>query len=162
MKYEYASLPVRLAALCYESLLVAAVTFFALLVASPVAFFLRSFTELRTILIGLILLIAWYAYFLSAWQKRGQTLAMKTWRLFIRAQSKKQLSLRFLWAMVFVVLLPAVAYLAARQLAYRPLIALGLALVWWILPFGWAILHREKQFLYDFLAGTELVRLPKD
>ena len=33
------------------------------------------------------------------------------------------------------------------------------ALFWWILPWGFALFNPRKQFLYDWLAGTELIDL---
>ena len=37
----------------------------------------------------------------------------------------------------------------------------GAALIWWILPWGFALLNNERQFLYDYLAGTRLVDMKK-
>lgn len=31
-----------------------------------------------------------------------------------------------------------------------------MALAWWILPIGFALIHPSRQFLYDYLAGTVL------
>ena len=38
----------------------------------------------------------------------------------------------------------------------------GAALIWLILPWGFALLNPDRQFLYDFLAGTRLVDLKQE
>ena len=72
---------------------------------------------------------------------------------------KKQLLLRFAWACVLLVFLPLLAYAALQQLGWHGRNAAVAALFWWILPWGFALFHPRKQFLYDWLAGTELVDL---
>ena len=48
---------------------------------------------------------------------------------------------------------------ALQQLGWHGRNAAVAALFWWILPWGFALFHPRKQFLYDWLAGTELVDL---
>ncbi len=165
-QYEYASLKVRLAGMVYEGLLLSAVTFVALAVAALFALLLRELPQLRTAVTGMILILSWHWYFVGAWRKKEQTLAMKTWRIVLKSANgsranRKQLSLRFIWACVFLLLLPSLVYMAARHYGYVPSVAVILAVLWWILPFGWATINRERQFLYDFLAGTALFRVSK-
>lgn len=74
------------------------------------------------------------AYFLWHW-RRGQTLAMRTWKLELRSAdgrmpSRRQLILRYLLAW------PSV------------LSGIGIA---------WALFDRDRQFLHDRLAGTRIV-----
>ncbi len=47
-------------------------------------------------------------------------------------------------------------------LAIPPIPAFGAALIWLILPWGFALLNPDRQFLYDFLAGTRLVDLKQE
>lgn len=129
----------RLAAMLYESLLVAAVLF--------VAWFLPY------VLIG----IAWNAaadgatawlhlflvagcYFVFFWSRGGQTLAMKTWRIrVVNGMSGGPVS---------------AARAALRYvLAWPSLFVFGLGILW-------ALFDSDGQFLHDRLAGTRLVLSP--
>ncbi|MDO5687635.1 MAG: RDD family protein [Neisseria sp.] len=166
MNNAYASLKARLIAMIYESLLVAAVTFVGLVVAAPFAFVLREWPVFSSTLIALILLWAWRWYFVGAWRKKEQTLAMKTWNIVLKSAngqraSRKQLNLRFIWATLLLLLIPSAVYLVARHYGHEPKSALVLGMLWWILPWGWALLNRERQFLYDVLAGTALFSAKK-
>lgn len=158
-----ASLKIRLAALIYESLLLLGVTAAGLVFSAVAAYFLHNFPRLQTFTVGIILILVWRGYFLSAWQKKEQTLAMKTWKIRLRGKSGKkatprQLRARFLWASVWIILLPALVYLFTRRQGYAAQTAMWLALLWWILPFGFALFHPQKQFLHDAIAGTALWR----
>ena len=118
----------------YESLLVAAVAFFAGLLflaaagGNPGGWLRHAFQAYLFMVIGL--------YFTISWRRSGQTLAMKTWKLrLIGANGGRitlpQAVLRYIWAW--------------------PCLALG----------GIGILYapfdRERQFLHDRLAGTRIV-----
>ena len=60
----------------------------------------------------------------------------------------------------FIVFIPLFAYAGLRHLLnIPPKGAFGAALIWLILPWGFALFHPDRQFLYDFLAGTRLVDL---
>lgn len=125
----------RLAAMLYETLLLFGVlltTFvFPHVLIGAFAHRLATTTLLWTHLF-LVLLV----YFIWFWCNGGQTLAMKTWR--IRLVSHDGLPIR-----------PAQALL--RFLLCWP--SLGLAGVGII----WALLDRDRQFLHDRIAGTQLV-----
>lgn len=156
----------RLAALCYEALLTGAVTCLAALPAGAAALLLnRHFPALSAPAVSLMLLWAWWLYFRANWHGKGQTLAMQVWRIGLcDARDARpplhQLRLRFMWACTFLVFIPLAAYAALRYgAAVPPKPAFGAALIWWILPWGFALLNAERQFLYDYLAGTRLVDL---
>lgn len=125
----------RLASMGYEGLLLAAVL--AVLLVLPhvllgaFAHRLASAVVVQTHCF-LVLLI----YFLWFWSHGGQTLAMKTWR--IRLVSRDGLAVR-----------PAQAFL--RYLLCWPSIVLG------GVGILWALFDRDRQFLHDRLAGTQLV-----
>lgn len=122
----------RISAMLYESLLLLALWFVAgfLFVglthdaASPV---------MKTLFQGYLIAVT-AAYFCWFWV-RGQTLAMKTWR--IRVVSAEGGALTY------------------RQALLRFVLATILTL-----PFGlselWALFDRDRQFLHDRLAGTRL------
>ena len=80
------------------------------------------------------------AYFIGYWYFGGQTLAMQTWQLQIVTEnharpSLAQLVLRYLLA------LPSIIYFCAGLL--------------------WALLDRNRQFLHDRLAKTQIMFKPK-
>ncbi|MDO5639673.1 MAG: RDD family protein [Neisseria sp.] len=158
----------RLAALLYEALLIGAVTAVAALLAGIVATVANSISPLlSSFAVTLILIGAWWLYFKLNWMREGQTLPMRVWKIGLAdARDTRpplpQLRLRFMWACVLVVLVPLLAYIGLRQLpALPPRSAFGMALIWWILPWGFAFFNRDRQFLYDYLAGTRLVDLQK-
>ena len=129
---------VRIAAMVYESLLVAAV----LLIAGLPFLYLfgDAQTGWRRHLFQLYLAGVLFAYFSASWLRSGQTLAMKTWRIRLVGKAGGTLSLnqallRFLFALL-------------------GLLALGAG-------FWWALFDRDRQFLHDRIAGTRLVRVPR-
>ncbi|MCX8086672.1 MAG: RDD family protein [Rhodocyclaceae bacterium] len=133
-----ASLRRRLACLLYESLVVLGVL--AVLFLLPQAgLSLALGGVLPGPLLFLHVFVALGAYFVWFWHRRGQTLAMQTWRLKLvrldgQAPNLKQLLLRYL-------------------LAWASLSFYGAGLFW-------AIFDRERQFLHDRLAGTRLIDAP--
>ena len=118
----------------YEALLVAAVAFFAgllFLIAAggiPGGWLRHAFQAYLFLVIGL--------YFTLSWRRRGQTLAMKTWKLRLVGANGGRITL-----------LQAIL----RYVCAWPCLALG----------GLGILYapfdRERQFLHDRLAGTRIV-----
>lgn len=98
-------------------------------------------------------------YFVWCWRK-GQTLAMKTWRIRVldrhgRAIGAARAALRYLLCWLW--LLPPM--LAAWLAQLRPGATLVLVCAWVAL---WAFasrLHPERQFLHDAWAGTRLVNV---
>ena len=158
----------RFAALLYESLLIGSVTILAGIVAGIVNTAIsRNAPALAAaipLLTSLVFLAAWWQYFRLNWQREGQTLPMRVWQIGLTdlagsRPGKKQLLLRFAWACVLLVFLPLLAYAALQQLGWHGRNAAVAALFWLILPWGFALFHPRKQFLYDWLAGTELVDL---
>lgn len=119
----------------YEALLLAGVTFFAgllFLVPSGMALndsMRHAFQAYLFLVIGL--------YFTVSWRRRGQTLAMKTWKLRLVRADDKPVTLRN--ALV-------------RYLCAWPCLALG------GIGVLYALLDRDRQFLHDRLAGTKIVR----
>ncbi|MDX9706864.1 MAG: RDD family protein [Azospira sp.] len=124
----------RLAAMCYELLLVTAVLLFALVVPHML---LGAFASIQasSTAIKLHAFIVLMVYFVWFWVNGGQTLAMKTWRLRVVDASGSRLR-------------PAQAVL--RFLAAWPSIALGIGIVW-------ALFDRDGCFLHDRIAGTRIV-----
>lgn len=155
----------RFAALIYESLLIAAVTAVAFIPAGLAALFLnKNLPIASTTVVSLILLASWWLYCKLNWFKKRQTLPMQVWHIGLQTAngnppSLSRLRLRFIWACVFIVFIPLIAYGILHQQGIPPKMAFSMALTWWILPWGFAFFHHDRQFLYDFLAGTRLVDL---
>ena len=60
-------------------------------------------------------------------------------------------------AALLLLLLPLASFGILRRLTpLPPQTVAGMALAWWILPIGFALIHPSRQFLYDYLAGTVL------
>lgn len=76
------------------------------------------------------------AYYLWYWQRRGQTLAMQTWKLQLESGGGGPPSLRQL-ALRYILAWPSVLFYGAGLL--------------------WALIDRDRQFLHDRLAGTRIV-----
>ena len=158
----------RLAALVYEALLIGAVTAVAALIAGIIATVLNTLSPLLSSLaVSVWMLAAWWFYFKLNWARQGQTLPMRVWQIGLaddqgRRPPLPQLRLRFMWACVCVVFVPLLAYVGLRHFGgVPPKAAFGAALIWWILPWGFALLNQERRFLYDYLAGTRLVDVKK-
>lgn len=130
-----ASLRVRLCALVYEALLIAAVLLVA--TAAFVAVFGDSRAQpLRTVL-QLYLLAVAGGYCIWNWTGGRRTLPMRTWRLHLIDRRGAA---------------PDVTTGLIRYLvAVLGTLALGAGI-------AWALLDAERQFLHDRVAGTRLMR----
>jgi uncharacterized RDD family membrane protein YckC len=143
----------------YEALLVFGIFFFAdwvfdVLTHSRHALVLRAARQA-----WLFVVIGWYfSYF---WLRKGQTLAMQTWRIQLVAKPPGRLNwprvmlryvLAWLWFLPGLIVAYALHVSAPLALA---IVALGI-LLWGATMF----LDKERQFLHDRLAGTRLVLLP--
>ena len=111
------------------------------------------------IALGVVLFVVIGLYFSWFWS-RGQTLAMKTWRIKITDHAGKPISIR----------LATIRYVLSWLWFAPPLIALALtelnkprlysALVGWLVFYIFlAWLHPSRQFMHDRLAGTRLVNV---
>jgi uncharacterized RDD family membrane protein YckC len=140
----------------YEALLLFAVALLATLLFSVVAQ-MRHALDPRQWLLQAFLAIVFGIYFSYCWS-RGQTLAMKTWRITVRDRHGLPLSqgralLRYAFCSIWV--LPPLAALASRKFT---LAELGVLFAGWIA--FWALLsrfHPQRQFWHDAWAGTRLV-----
>ena len=126
------SLPRRLACLAYEAMLLAAVLFLASFPFVSLTQSLLLPQEGFRLLVQAYWLLLAGGYFTLFW-RRGQTLAMKTWRIRLESTTGERLT--------------------ARQAAKRYLLACLLFPISW----AWALFAADRQFLHDRLAGTRLV-----
>lgn len=138
----YASLGLRLAGLLYDLLMVTAIILIGALTFLPAtggeapAPGSWAAHGLQAYLLALV-----YLFFAVSWTRGGGTVGMLAWRLRVvngrgLSPTLQQASLRF----------------AAAALSWG-LLGLG---------FAWALVDREHRALHDRLAGTWLVREPRD
>lgn len=108
------------------------------------------------------LFIVLAAYFVGFWSRRGQTLAMQTWRIRIVRDDGTSLKplrafARYLAAWLWFV--PALLSIWLAQL--KTLGAMAAVLATGIVAYALTSrLHRERQFWHDALCGTRLVNWP--
>lgn len=150
------SLRRRMACWLYEGILLFAVVFVAGWLFSALGQ-VRDAMDARRPLLQAFLFVVFGIYFAWFWT-RGQTLAMKTWKIRVVDASGRRLSqaralLRYLCSWLWF--LPPLAVLAFAPVT--PLSAV-LAVGGWVL--AWALLsrlHPQQQFWHDALAGTRLI-----
>ncbi|MBB3118719.1 RDD family protein [Pseudoduganella violacea] len=150
----------RLISMVYEVLLAFAVLFLPFLVFEMIsgASHTAVVEHLRQALAFLIL----GAYFIHQWSRKGQTLAMQTWRLKVVMPGQanvplKVATLRYLASWMWV--LPALLLDYALGLEkWHALYALFGGVLLWSLT---AFFDKDRQFLHDKIAGTRMVQLPK-
>jgi uncharacterized RDD family membrane protein YckC len=102
------------------------------------------------------------AYFIHQWSRKGQTLAMQTWRIRLVRPGHAHLSLqtatvRYLLSWMWIVPAALVCLIFGLQ-RWQALGAIGAGVLTWA---ALALLDRDRQFLHDRLTGTRLVQLPK-
>lgn len=124
----------RLLCLIYEALLLAAVILTAGGLATALAQ-IAGMTRPR-ILTQAIVAIVCAGYYAIQWQRRGQTLPMKTWRIRLESTSGDRITT-----------LQALLRMALATLGY---LVTGISILW-------VFIDPDRQFLHDRLAGTRLV-----
>jgi uncharacterized RDD family membrane protein YckC len=123
----------RLISMVYETLLAFGVAFFASLpflatTAASSGWTRHAYQGYLFLVIGL--------YFVACWRHRGQTLAMKTWKLRLAAADGSRVTLR--------------QAMLRYACAWPSLLLCGMGIVY-------ALMDRDRQFLHDRLAGTMIV-----
>lgn len=159
----------RLFSLCYEALLVLAVVlasgvlFQLLLGLGGVKATAIAESAVWRGLFGVYWLLILYGYFAWCWRRSGQTLPMKTWRLQLVMRQGGVLSQRAM-LIRFVVCFLAFAPLAPVMVWVRHTPDMQwlkwAAYAWLALPLLWSWLDKDRQFLHDRLAGTQILLLP--
>lgn len=154
---RHAGVPRRIAAMVYETVVVAAILFIATLLFHGAA--IERLTGLSRGILQIYLVTVLGIYFVWFWQ-RGQTLPMKAWRLRLIGRnggkvSAAQALARYLVAAITI----GTSFAAALYLQdHADSVAAWLALAPGVLSVGWALGDPDRQCLYDRIAGTRLVR----
>lgn len=139
----------------YEALLLVGVVFIAGLLFGILTQTHNAMDNRLGLQVFLFLVIG--VYFVWFWSK-GQTLAMKTWHLHVQLANGAHVStqralIRYLLAWLWAI--PALGLASLLQLPLPG--TLALVIVWvglWAIP---GRIRRDRQFLHDVWAGTELV-----
>ena len=150
------SLRRRMACWVYEGMLLFAVMFVAGWLFSTLGQ-MRDAMDARRSLLQVLLFVVFGIYFTWFWAK-GQTLAMKTWKIRLvdgggRPVTQRRAFVRYLCSWLWF--LPPLAVLAPLKPSGGETAAL---LLGWVA--FWALLsrfHPQRQFWHDALAGTRLI-----
>ncbi len=138
MTAQNSSLVRRLAAILYDTLLIAAVLFLATL--PFIALRGGEPVEPGNLLYQAMLVFVTFAFFVGFWSRKGRTLGMQSWGLQLETANGGA---------------PSIAACSIRFFA---------AILSWI-PFGlgfvWQLWDRDKLTWHDRLSGTRLVHYPK-
>jgi uncharacterized RDD family membrane protein YckC len=143
----------------YESMLMFGVVFisgwlFSTLLQQRHALYLRSLLQdWLFVVIGI--------YFVWFWTHRGQTLAMKTWRIRLVTRDGNEMKIvravcRYLLAWLWILPGLALAWLIGARTWMLVLIPAANILLWSLT----AYLDPQRQFLHDRIAGTRLACIP--
>lgn len=156
----------RLASLIYEIMLMLAMalvvsTFFTWLKSRIGASFWED-QVFRLIILGVL-----FGYYGMSWVKSGQTVATKAWGVKLVTADGRPFTwgiaaFRFLVVLALFVGVPVIAYLGMGGIAGSGDVKVArLALLWCAVPFAWAWIDPQAQFLHDRLCGTRQVTAPK-
>jgi uncharacterized RDD family membrane protein YckC len=160
LNYPAPTVKRRLISMVYEVLLAFAVLFLPFLVFematgashTPLVEHMRQ--ALAFVILGI--------YFIHQWSRKGQTLAMQTWRIRLvtsggEALPLKVAVLRYLLSWMWVLPALVLDYTMQLQRWHALYVIFGGVALWSLTAF----FDRDRQFLHDKLAGTRLVQLPK-
>lgn len=144
----------------YESMLLFGISFVATLVFSVATQMRSGIAAQRPWLIA-FLAIVFGLYFSYCWS-RGQTLAMRTWRIRVVDRHGKPPGMPrafFRYACCWLWLLPPIAFIAPLHLSgWGDAGAVAGWMAFWALL---SLFTPGRQFLHDLLAGTRLMDAPR-
>ena len=135
----HCSLPRRLGATFYDSLLLVAVLLLASLIALPLLG--DNPSRPAILLFRIYLVLSAFGFFAWFWTHGGQTLGMRVWRIRIQHHGGGPITL---WQALLRFLVAIVSWLA-----------LGLGFIW-------SLFDKEKLTWHDHFSMSELVVIPKD
>lgn len=154
-----ASLSRRIGALFYEAFILMALVLILGALFQLVFPNIAEHRFLRFLLFSYEISIT-FLYFSFCWRK-GQTLAMKTWRIRLCRLDNQPITIKQAiarYSLVFITLLPLIPAIVMVKHQALPSYAIWIVSIWAMGPYLWAIIDREKQFLHDRIVGTQLIR----
>lgn len=152
MRVPAASPWARTMSALYESIILFGVLFFFGYAFSALARFHGEIGQQRSAF-QIYLFVVLGAYFVGFWSQGRRTLPMKTIGLELRTRAGDR-QVPLVRALLRYLVASALFWgLAALAWKHTPL-----ALILWALPYAWCVVDRDRQTLYDRLAGTRLVR----
>jgi uncharacterized RDD family membrane protein YckC len=155
-----AALPLRLAAMIYEAVLLFGVVFIVSYGLLALAQWTYPLPPLRRAVLQTVLFVAIGAYFVSCWSRSGQTLALKTWELkVIDAGGRPPTVARAIarYVLAWHLWLPGALWVLvhpADAVGDMAAFAVGFALL--LLP---ALADPQRRLLHDRATGTRIVQL---
>ncbi|MEA5446267.1 RDD family protein [Gammaproteobacteria bacterium AB-CW1] len=161
-KQRPASLLRRLGAALYDGLLVLAIWFIATLVALPFAGE-EAFEPENPMLLAYLILVTGL-FFIWFWQRSGQTLGMRAWRLrLVNGQGHHPPLWRLIMraGLMLLLLILALYGLAFLTQDFWPDWLGALMLMPLCISMAWVLVDEERRSLHDIAAGTRLIFLPK-
>lgn len=145
-----ASLPRRLAAVCYDAvlcsalLLVTAFIYKLLLMAIIGESRLKALSDSGSLdgdpLLSTLLFLVLFGFFATFWTRAGQTLGMQVWGVRVQNADGSSISL--------------VQALLRFMVAIASWLCMGLGFIW-------ALFDRQNRSWHDRYSGSQLVRIPK-
>ena len=154
-----ASLPLRIAAIVYDGVLLFGIAFAAGMLLLTTTGWTAPLLGWQRLVLQALVFVALGIYFCWCWIRSGQTLALKTWNLRLvdargRPPSPARAMLRY--ALSWTMLVPGLAYIALMQPSRAgSLVALALGFLLTLAP---GLFDRDRRLLHDRLSGTRIVR----
>lgn len=153
-----AALPLRIAAMIYDGVLLFGIGFAVVLAVLLLAG--ASEGPVHRLVLQAALFIGFGAYFTVCWSRTGQTLALKTWKLqVVDARGRPPALARAVarYVLAYSLALPGAVYVWWNQPARAgALAALAAGLLLMLLP---ALFDRQRRLLHDWWSGTRVVRV---
>ena len=152
----------RGASLCYEAILLAAISFIVSYALLATLHWSHPLNPAQRLSLQASLLMAFGGYFTICWSRTGQTLAMKSWHLQVvdatgKPPSPTRALLRYLAA--WTLFAPALLWLALLPAGTWTTVAVVLASIAVMSLFG--RFDPERRWLHDRIAGTRVVVVPR-
>ncbi|HEU0200063.1 MAG TPA: RDD family protein [Burkholderiaceae bacterium] len=156
-----APLPLRVAAMTYEAVLLFGVVFIVTYLTLALLRWEHPLTGVRLWTLQAILFVAIGIYFVWCWHRSGQTLAMKTWHLRLLDHTGRRVSLSraiVRYVLAWHLFVPGFALLALfRTHEATDLVWLAGGFAAMLLP---AVFDAEGRLLHDRVLGTHVIHQP--
>jgi uncharacterized RDD family membrane protein YckC len=154
-----ASLPLRIAAMVYEGVLIFGIAFVAALLLLFTTGWTAPLDHWQRLMMQATVFVALGIYFCWCWIRSGQTLALKTWNLrIIDAAGLNPTLPRAIarYVLSWTLFVPGLVYIALLQ----PSRAGGLAAlaIGFVLTLAPALFDRDRRLLHDRWSRTRIVR----